>query len=803
MAKIFISLYLLMAFAWQSAALTARNSFPLETIYVQTDKQNYFTGETVWFRAFLVNSQTHVQETLSRFVYAELINAQGEVKDRVMIVHDDNGVFAGHFLVTENLEAGSYILRFFTRHLESFGEEYFFQRIIHIITPQSLEENYLSEQPEPTQDDNFVVTFHPEGGDIPVGAYTRVAFKALNPSGLGEDIRGVIVNEQGDTITHIQSVHLGMGSFILRVDRNERFFAIAQNTAGIEKRFELPLAREDAISLQIFRQRGKVAVSLSHDNRRLPRVLYLTLQQRGNIIYSQRWDNNSEVIIIPENDLPTGVIGIILSDLRGVPISKRQIFNTNKTEVVNTIFTTDRETYDTRERVNAIVSITDSENRPLNANFSISVIDNDIAHYDASVNILSTLLLTSNLRGHIENPAYYFMNGNENAKAHLDLVMLTHGWSRFEVNRVYQEEVFTFETSQTITGTLQGGFLQRNYNQSVTLLVPEFSFFDEVYTDNEGRFRFEGFEFPEETEFLLQGRTGTEIQVDEIAYPAVSNLFIPTRTGNILTFDDEQREQIEEFHRLMHDDGIWSMELDEFVVRGLRPRVRNPREHVFSSPFNVRREREDLESFRAPNMRMLLQMVFPAAGIGSWGTANSDPTTNSIMGGGGSGRIANGLSAPTARPGTPPLIFVDGVETVLPLLMTLDAHNVESIEWARTVADRAIFGLGVPESGVIIITTSGHSPARVSATPNVTMITPLGYQITRQFFAPAYTFPEQRANLRADLRTTIFWNPSVTTDENGNANIHFYTSDHVGNYVVVIEGITDEGGIIHTMGRIR
>jgi len=107
MAKTILSLCLLIISAWQPTILTAGNSFPLEILYAQTDKQSYFTGETIWFRVFLVNSQTHVQDTLSRYVYAELINDQLEVKERVMILHDEDGVFAGHFLVTDNLEAGT------------------------------------------------------------------------------------------------------------------------------------------------------------------------------------------------------------------------------------------------------------------------------------------------------------------------------------------------------------------------------------------------------------------------------------------------------------------------------------------------------------------------------------------------------------------------------------------------------------------------------------------------------------------------------------------------------------------------
>ena len=772
MTKVIAFICLLIAFFWQPSFLTAGTSFPLETIYAQTDKKNYFTGENIWFRAFLVNSQTHIQDTLSRFIYAELINEQLEIKDRVMIRHDESGVFAGHFLVTDNLEAGTYLLRFFTRHIEPFGEEFFFTRTIHIITPQSLESPQPPESPSvPSRD--FTVSFHPEGGDIPADVYTRIAFKALNTEGLGEDIRGVIVNQRGDTLARIQSAHLGMGSFVFRMNRNEQFYAIVHNPAGVEKRFALPQAQTDAIALQVFRQRGNVVIGLSHDMRRLPRQLYITIQHRGEIIYSQQWNVNSEAIVIAEDHLPTGVIGITLTDSRGIPISQRQIFNQNRLEVVTTTFTTDKETYGERERVNASIEISDSNNRPLNANFSISVIDNDISNYDTSVNILSHLLLSSDLRGHIENPAYYFTSKNEHVNTYLDLVMLTHGWSRFEVNSVFQEERFIFEESQVITGILERNW-RRIPGLPVTLLVAEYGFFEETVTDSEGRFRFENFEFPEGTGFLLQGSVGTAFRLDETPFPAVNQSFIPIREGNRLTFRNEQHEETtfdrSLLERLMQiDDGVWSLELDEFVVRGFRPIVRDRRAHLMMDLFARGRGREELASYRAPNMEMLAQMAFP--GIIWPNTTAFNPENNLINGGMSSG----------------PTIVLDGIVMPTQLIRDFDASNVE-----------AMFRSG----STIFIFTYNVSPLS-TLPPHIVLLSPLGYQIAQEFFSPAYTTQAQRENPRADLRTTIYWNPNVTTNENGIARLHFYTSDHVGNYVVVIEGVTDEGRIVHTISRIR
>ena len=730
----------------QPTIFTARNSFPLETIYVQTDKQTYFTGENIWFRAYLLNSQTHVQDTLSRYVYAELINSQREVVHRVKIRHE-NGVFAGHIPVTEDLEAGAYNLRFFTRHLGNFGEEYFFHRVIHIITPQSLEERRLSEQvreddlpeeraPAPIPAESFSVSFHPEGGDIPIGVETLIAFKAINSNGLGEHIHGVIVNERGDTITYFESAHLGMGYFLLMANSDERFFAICRNATGVEKTFELPRAKENAISLQIFRYAGNVIVHLPKPQTQ-NRVLYLTVKNRGDGI-SERWNNESEFLLIPQDDLPTGVIGIILSDSQGIPISKRQIFNTNNTETVNTTFTTKNETHNTRERVNATVTVTDSEGKPLWANFSISVIDNDIAHYDASVNILSTLLLTSELRGHIENPAYYFMTENENAKEHLDLVMLTHGWTRFDVSRVYDVAWQNyFETSQSITGRVQrdliGGFFRGRANQQVTLLSTEYAFFDVVYTDREGRFRFENFEFPNGTEFLLKSREGTEIFIDDVGFPDVNNFVTPTK-NNMPVLDSEQ---IEDIQRFISEDVTWSLELDEFVVVARQEQ----------RPFTRMVRRENLDRIwdgRVISVGRLL--LYTSAAMRLVDLESED------------GRVFRDV--PANERGAPIVVYIDGInipnefmrETMLIMgsVVSIEVTERFSIEMASITTSRS-FGRFIHQARIF----------------------PLGYQITQEFFSPAYTTPEQRANKVTDLRRTIYWNPSVTTGENGKAEIYF------------------------------
>jgi len=66
-----------------------------EKVYLQTDKPYYSAGEDIWFKAYLLNSTTLENSTLSKFVYVELIDKRDSVLYRVKIKNDMFG-FSGH-----------------------------------------------------------------------------------------------------------------------------------------------------------------------------------------------------------------------------------------------------------------------------------------------------------------------------------------------------------------------------------------------------------------------------------------------------------------------------------------------------------------------------------------------------------------------------------------------------------------------------------------------------------------------------------------------------------------------------------
>ena len=101
-----------------------------------------------------------------------------------------------------------------------------------------------------------------------------------------------------------------------------------------------------------------------------------------------------------------------------------------------------------------------------------------------------------------------------------------------------------------------------------------------------------------------------------------------------------------------------------------------------------------------------------------------------------------------------------------------------------------LFVLGKNEAGyVLILTKLGTS--RKQYNPSIANITPKGYNKVRDFYSPKYT---PGVNDKApDLRTTVYWNPYLKTNEQGETSFNFFSADGPGTYKVVVEGIDAAG----------
>ncbi|MDU1889458.1 MAG: hypothetical protein E6767_02105 [Dysgonomonas sp.] len=846
--------------------------FPQEKVYVQNDKPYYIGGENVWFRVHLVDAQSHMPNSLSRYVYCELINPMNELIKRIKI-RPVKGAHYGYFPIPEDLPEGDYQLRFYTRLMSFSDKDYFFKKKISIGNPLSvlyrteanftydeknkvsaelhfsdmksgeaikpenvrvgieqLKKNKTSLSPDgalrlnlrtkdlnkykslyveytykdqihrqylsiPLSQDNYDVSFFPEGGHLLADTDMRIAFKALNENGLGESVQGFVVNQIGDTITGFTSNDLGMGIFGFNAKSGDEYSVVCKNKGGVEKRFSLPLAVNKGVGLQT----GMTKNGLSIKVQNTPNIsnlegMNIIVQSRGVPIYADKWNSKIGLITISKDLLPSGVIQILLTDQDRLPLSERLVFNFNPKDIANVVFLPDKPQYKKREKVKLDIDLSDNEGKPLEGNFSISVTDDRDVKTDSTVNILSTLLLTSELKGHIENPTYYLIKDNNMVSPEIDFLMMTQGWSRYNVNSIVrgkpERNEGYVEIGPYMSGKVKGGFFYNKGQSECNVTLTSFSplMASSTQTDESGKFEFLDCEAPDSTTFFIRaytkkGKSSIELEMDKDTFPTINYVLPGHYKDNRMGFDSflEKAEQ-----KFVAENGIRMIYLKEVVVTKNR-QVKG--KSSMSNYFNEVTSLEEIKEFAKEYEKL--------------GDIFLD------------GKIKN----VTVMSETEYLVNTDSAYIYLDAIMVkpeemwrfnnLSPHDIEEIEITKSpvqitfdVEDTTNFGKFVQGEMLIVTTKSGTGLRQVKSHTNGESFRPLGYQITKHFYSPSYETKGQLDRVNADLRTTIYWNPDVQVSKKGKAKVEFYTADAPTEYSVVIEGVTKDGKLIYKKEKI-
>ena len=344
------------------------------------------------------------------------------------MVKDDHGVFSGYLSLGDTLRSGNYTLRFYTRHLSSLpAPRYFYRQIIVGGRPfQDYRKESVTRMAA-----SYHVSFFPEGGRLPSGCVSRVAFKALSPDGLGTDVQGFVVNQRGDTVTTLRSVHRGMGFFNLEPVSGDSYTAVCRNHEGMELRFPLPPADPSAVSLRVDVRKDDFLVRLNSGVSPSPGHS-LRVEYRDSILLHAAF-SGSRPLRLPRSPLPPGVLRFVLLDGSGVPISGRTAFNQSPSVRADVDFSARLKEEKGRSFWDVSLGLRDSSGEPLGGTLSVSVTDDRYALQDTTVNILSSFLLSSDLQGYVEAPSFYFSGDDSRTSYLLDLLMLTQGWVKYSL----------------------------------------------------------------------------------------------------------------------------------------------------------------------------------------------------------------------------------------------------------------------------------------------------------------------------------------------------------------------------------
>jgi hypothetical protein len=420
-----------------------------------------------------------------------------------------------------------------------------------------------------------------------------------------------------------------------------------------------------------------------------------------------------------------------------------------------------------RDSVNYTIHVTDASGAALTGNFSVSVTyDREVA-VDTTSNIMASLLLSSDLRGHISEPAFYFNKTTQSAWA-LELLMLTQGWRRYDTERILKNNFAYPDTllasGHEITGkVITGAFSEKpEANANVSVYSISGDYFQLATTDRNGRFYLHDGEMLDSTRFVIQSipQSGKitkdlEVIIDDPAYPP---RIIPVQDGEA----DDQNLFAEYVNKAeqqyIYQHGRRLIQLDEFTVTATKRPERRSSYYTYA---DASLTEEQIEKRPSGSVRLLLTRV-PGVNVDN-----------------------NGYAYVMSMSCRKQMILLDDFPFDQGIIKLEDLLQVDDITHIDVVRNNTVYGC------IIAIYTKLGKNARRKKSFHIKSIVPLGFQKPVEFYAPKYDSPDTVPT--PDLRTTIHWQPVLATDENGEASFHFYTADSPSTYTLTIEGVTDDG----------
>lgn len=764
------------------------NELPQEKAYLHLDKPYYTAGETVWLKAYLVEATSLFPDTISIPLYVELIDNQRGTLVAKKILKLENGSAAADFQLPDTLQSGFYRLRAYTNWMLNFDENLFFTKDFKVYRPNQ------ADQPAKLNAQEIDFRFFPEGGNLVEGIENRLAYKAVDALGNGLDVSGMILSDKGDTIINFETEHLGMGVMTFKPQIGEKYFAKIKYRNIYEKEVPLPIAEKEGfvIGVESVADKSYIRLFVGHNIENMTGQIAIVGQSQGRICYAAKTVSTKKVLLmkIPKNKFPTGVTQFTVFNDKGQPMCERVIFLKNDT-TLNINLLTNKSQYNIREKVSIDIEAKDANGQPISADFSMSVTDAEqVLEKPFSENIQTYLLLGSDLKGRVEQPAYYFSKENPEASRHLDILMMTQGWRRYQWNDIMKEELpkpkFSFERGISLSGEISrqnGKTFEKPINLTFMFSLKDSTrLFGMGMAEKDGTFLVNNLDFADSAKVVVQAIAGnsnrnTKIFINRAFSPKVQIVAIPF---NALSFDEKEladylkrtKEALDFERTLRFNKAIM---LNEVQVKAKKKVEERDNRVLYRSPSKSLTVDPTMIGYM--NVLDLIRGRF--AGVQVSGSAN-DPTIT-----------IRGVS--TFSGSSEPMFLLDGMRTDKSAILMLPVTDVEKVD-ILTGGESAIYGMGAG-NGVISILTKRGNPNYDNSNDKslgVEHFGLAGYHPTKEFYAPKYdiTLPE---HIRPDFRSTIFWSPKVKTDANGKASITFFNTDAQTKVNVNLEGISSTG----------
>lgn len=763
------------------------SSLPQEKVYISTDRNTYVIGENLWFSAHLVNAIDHRASAISKILYVDLIDEKENIILDTRHIEIKNGFGKGDFVLSDDLREGKYTLRAYTKYMLNFPEAFLFTKPIYVLATQEQPDNKSKKRRKKKEVDTslpIIAQFFPEGGHLVDGLFSKVAFKITDTSAQNLSLtNGFLVDEANTFVTRIEPTHDGMGMFALIPSASKRYFAKLK-FGPEELVVELPKVKAEGSSLSADVSDNILQVNV-HANATSLKGHEIMIALRGQPVHYS--EITQETLHYQENlftdDFGEGVAQITLFDPEGRPVAERLVYIEKASSIESSIEVEGNLKPSSSMMVQP--KITNKKGEKIDGNYSLSIIDTRFAETD-NFSIKTYLLLTSDLRGKINNPDAYF---DENLpsylrKYNLDLLMRTHGWRRFSWQNVVEPDSQPILYIPETNGYNLDFVLHKpNYpdkpleaNLVLTTLNPFSS--GETQSLEDGSVTFLGLDTPDTTAVFLKANFGAPHKVKKnkkikevYDYIGITHQEVEPEIQPALSISPVQQEYIETTRKEIDADPLIRTQFFEILIEEVKI--------TGTSAEVMRRTRRSRRYYGFPTRRIVsedprfknasvLDMFRSIAGLNVFGSPGNPQIFFRTRG--------------NTTGDNRPLFLLDGFPAPVEVVTQYTSDEVDFIDVLRR-SDAAIYGQQGRNGVIAVFLKEGVEFNRARPSAGTMSLKLPGYYSAREYYNPMFLEDETQAFYSA----TLHWEPNIQDA------IEVRTPDFEGDFVVVLEGITTTG----------
>jgi hypothetical protein len=749
---------------------------PVEKIHIHFDKTVYNRTETVWYKVYILQDEAI---SISKNVYLEWYDTDGKlIKQTVAPLFQSAA--KGSFDIPLNYKGETIRVRAFTRWMMNDDPAFSYEKELTINTTATKAAVKLPAL-------RTKVEIFPEGGFLVQGLRARIAFKATDQYGNPVLVNGVVIENTNKVVDSLIVKHDGMGSFYLTPSPLQSYQINWSDENGGSGITQIPVTKTQGARINLTMTDDKVKFVVERTVSIPDNFKQLTLMIHRNKMPVYQYDiNASERVSIagefPVDTLPTGLLQFTLFTADWIPVAERVVFVNNRTQEFDAKVSASEISLDKKGKNVFEIFVPDTSM----SNMSIAVTDADL-HAPEQHSIYSDMLLSSELKGKIYNPAYYFRDDPKTVEEHLDLVMLTNGWRRFDWDKIkaltppkitYAAETSYMKLSGKVPGSNRG-----NSGAMLTLITLGKDSTKRLFlvpVEENGTFEKEMFFYDSTTVFynLNGGKktyVPTEVQLNNnLLKPIPRKLQISTNRPFLWndSLAKSKLDLLSSAQELLRRK-MAEATLQEVIVTAKVKTKDQILSEKYSSGFfsNGETRMFDLTDSRYVVARNALEYLTGKV-AGLWIT--SMDTSVKVM-----------------WRNEEPLYFLN--EMLVDHKSVLISIPMNDIAMIKVFRPLFMFSAGGGRGGAIAVYTKKGRDMENLDPEGLNHVELNGYTQFKEFYNPTYD-PEVAGARISDNRTTLYWNPNLATDAQGQRlQLEFFNNDFTKKFRVVLEGINQSG----------